>query len=574
MTITSYAQNFEDVMLWRALRHVERGCYIDVGAQDPIIDSVSLGFYERGWRGIHIEPSQHYASLLRQSRPDEVVIQAAASVKRGLLTLHEFPGTGLSTLAADIAKSHEGSGHLARDVLVPCITLADVFSGCCAKEIHWLKIDVEGGEEQVLLGWGDAPQRPWIIVVEATLPGTQEQSHHSWEPLLLAKGYLFAYFDGLSRFYVSDAHVDLLDLFAVGPNVFDGFTFSGTATSSFCASLTQTIQVLDEKLQEARRELARVSREFKLARAWVDAPQGTRRDVVLISDPRQIELSADEQGVWDATLDAADRVSTDQASDHEAEIDRLRTVLHAKLLVLSGQLRVKREQLSGSERELSLLREHLSSAQSALTAALREVESAKGQLDVAEKQTSDILKERTVLQQQVQQLTDSNAWLREETSRIDHELRQVYASRSWRISGPLRQLGRAGRLVIAAAKVPLSGAKRFAASAASLGVRLALSSPRLKSLALRILSSTPRLKQRLRQLAATSEKLPGRGSDEPVEVERQTMVGEGQREDGSVTALINRAGSSVERESQTARSHLYATLLREVSSWTLGRRLS
>ncbi len=39
---TSYAQNFEDVMLWRALKHVSNGYYIDIGAQDPSIDSVSL----------------------------------------------------------------------------------------------------------------------------------------------------------------------------------------------------------------------------------------------------------------------------------------------------------------------------------------------------------------------------------------------------------------------------------------------------------------------------------------------------------------------------------------------------
>jgi hypothetical protein len=45
MSFISYAQNFEDVMLWRALQHVERGFYIDVGANDPTIDSVTKAFY-------------------------------------------------------------------------------------------------------------------------------------------------------------------------------------------------------------------------------------------------------------------------------------------------------------------------------------------------------------------------------------------------------------------------------------------------------------------------------------------------------------------------------------------------
>ncbi len=59
MTFISYAQNFEDVMLWRALKHVENGFYVDVGAQDPVVDSVSLAFYEHGWRGVHIEPTPY-----------------------------------------------------------------------------------------------------------------------------------------------------------------------------------------------------------------------------------------------------------------------------------------------------------------------------------------------------------------------------------------------------------------------------------------------------------------------------------------------------------------------------------
>ncbi|MCZ8377233.1 MAG: hypothetical protein O9342_17815 [Beijerinckiaceae bacterium] len=41
----SYAQNFEDVILWRALRTVEQRHYIDIGANDPVFDSVSFGFY-------------------------------------------------------------------------------------------------------------------------------------------------------------------------------------------------------------------------------------------------------------------------------------------------------------------------------------------------------------------------------------------------------------------------------------------------------------------------------------------------------------------------------------------------
>ena len=77
MSFVSYAQNFEDVMLWRALKHIKNGFYIDIGAQDPIVDSVSFAFYENGWRGVHVEPTAQYSSKLRQARPDEIVEQVA-----------------------------------------------------------------------------------------------------------------------------------------------------------------------------------------------------------------------------------------------------------------------------------------------------------------------------------------------------------------------------------------------------------------------------------------------------------------------------------------------------------------
>ena len=56
MTFISYAQNCEDVLLHRALRSVSKGFYIDVGAGDPELNSVTKAFYDAGWSGINIEP--------------------------------------------------------------------------------------------------------------------------------------------------------------------------------------------------------------------------------------------------------------------------------------------------------------------------------------------------------------------------------------------------------------------------------------------------------------------------------------------------------------------------------------
>ncbi len=229
----SYAQNFEDVLLWRALKHVKQGFYIDIGAQDPNVFSVSRAFYEQGWRGVHVEPVPRYADMLREARPDEEVVQAAIATTESTIPFFDIPDTGLSTGKAAIAAMHERDGRPAREIEVTSIRLATLLDRYGEREIHWLKIDVEDMEREVLESWSPSRVRPWIVVIESTLPLSQEPSFAGWEPLIVDLGYEFAHFDGLNRFYVHVSKRELKGKFEVGVNVFDEFSLD---INSFCAS--------------------------------------------------------------------------------------------------------------------------------------------------------------------------------------------------------------------------------------------------------------------------------------------------------------------------------------------------
>lgn len=256
MSFISYAQNFEDVILWRALKHVKNGFYIDVGAQHPIVDSVSLSFYENGWRGVHIEPTYQYSELLRAERPDETVYKVAIGNRSEPLKLYQFHDTGLSTADEEIAQRHIKSGFNYTEALVPVLSLDALLQQVGVREIHWLKIDVEGLEKEVLDSWMDSSFLPWIVVVESTKPLTQEESYDIWELQLKNKGYSFAYFDGLNRFYLSPQHLELADAFKLPPNIFDEFVFSGTASHTFENLMKVKIQQAEAKAQQAEaREL-------------------------------------------------------------------------------------------------------------------------------------------------------------------------------------------------------------------------------------------------------------------------------------------------------------------------------
>ena len=227
--IVSFAQNFEDVMLWRALGHVRDGFWIDVGAADPYVDSVTHAFSRRGWHGINVEPRADGHARLVRARSGDINLNLAVGAAAGRMVLHAFEDGGLSTLDRAIAARHRAGGRRAAEVEVEVATLAELCRLHAPGAIHFLKIDVEGAERAVLEGADFAAYRPWIVLVEATRPLTQEENAESWEGLMLAAGYRFAWFDGLNRFYVADEHWDALGPhFRLPPNVFDDFVVAGT----------------------------------------------------------------------------------------------------------------------------------------------------------------------------------------------------------------------------------------------------------------------------------------------------------------------------------------------------------
>ena len=189
-------------MLWRALGHVTDGFYVDVGANDPTLDSVTKLFYDAGWHGINIEPVEQWFKKLEKDRPRDLNIKTAAGSKRGKVVLYDLPDTGLCTYDKSIAERHERDrGYKKQTFTVSLTPLTDIFDKHCDGEIHFLKIDFETAELDVIKGLDLQKYRPWIIVVESTLPNLRTENFNDWEAILLGADYNFAYFDGLNRFY-------------------------------------------------------------------------------------------------------------------------------------------------------------------------------------------------------------------------------------------------------------------------------------------------------------------------------------------------------------------------------------
>jgi FkbM family methyltransferase len=222
----SYAQNFEDVILERAFGDVDEGFYVDVGAYDPEHESVTKHFYDRGWSGINVEPLAENWARFVASRPRDTNLQAALGDRDGEAVLNVVAEIGYSSFERSYAERARGDGARCRQRSVPVRRLDTVVGANGVGGAHFLKIDVEGAEAQVLAGWDRRRFRPVVVVVESTVPLSPEPNHASWEPLLLEAGYSFQYFDGLNRFYLRDENPELARCFEVPPNVFDEFVLA------------------------------------------------------------------------------------------------------------------------------------------------------------------------------------------------------------------------------------------------------------------------------------------------------------------------------------------------------------
>ena len=219
LAFVSFAQNAEDLMLWRALRHVARGFWIDAGAADPDDMSITRAFHDRGWTGVNVEPSTHYFDRLRLRRPGDVNLRVALGAQSGSRPFHVIEGTGLSTLDEEIARTHARAGFTVTPSAIEVCTLAEICRWHVHGPIHFLKVDVEGAEAELLAGADWQRYRPWIVLVEATVPLSDKPTEHGWEPILLAADYRFVWFDGLNRFYVAREHEAVLaPAFHVPPN--------------------------------------------------------------------------------------------------------------------------------------------------------------------------------------------------------------------------------------------------------------------------------------------------------------------------------------------------------------------
>jgi hypothetical protein len=96
---------------------------------------------------------------------------------------------------------------------MPVTTLKELCRQHAPPVFEFLKVDVEGAEQEVLLNGDWRSFRPKVVVVEALAPYTLAPAWPAWEPFLAKHGYRYVWFDSLNRYYLAEEASELARCF-------------------------------------------------------------------------------------------------------------------------------------------------------------------------------------------------------------------------------------------------------------------------------------------------------------------------------------------------------------------------
>jgi FkbM family methyltransferase len=196
LTKSSWAGQGEDLLVEAICRllAIAKPTYLDIGAFDPIGDSNTYLFYQRGSRGVLVEPNPALCERLRKVRRRDTVLMAGIGpTDRSEADYYVFPnGPQSNTFSKDQAEAlvaKHGDRLAALKVMkMPMLginrVIAEHFSGYAP---DFLSIDTEGLDLTILEMLDFGRFRPAIVCAETQCDVTKAGSEII--TLMHSKGY-------------------------------------------------------------------------------------------------------------------------------------------------------------------------------------------------------------------------------------------------------------------------------------------------------------------------------------------------------------------------------------------------
>jgi len=217
----SYGSYGEDALLNGVMQHLswvmntnlfDKKTYLDVGAFHPVMYSNTFFLHRRGWTGTLVDPNPHYNQVIKETRPNDLLLNYAVEVESGekeFYVFADYDSSNTTSLEYAERKVKSQRTDIAVVKTVQAKTIDEIVNMHISyfKEIpFFMSIDIEGKDLDVISTYSSSVKIPFIMIEDIS------NSIFSDSPIrkaLEGKGYLpiattvltTLYVDSESKYY-------------------------------------------------------------------------------------------------------------------------------------------------------------------------------------------------------------------------------------------------------------------------------------------------------------------------------------------------------------------------------------
>jgi FkbM family methyltransferase len=200
--LPSFSQVGEDMIvnfLFKSLE-IPNPSYLDIGVNHPVNGNNTYFFYQRGSRGVCIEPDPILFGLIKQKRKHDTIINCGIGLnEQELAPFYIFPGkySAWNTFSQDEAKIRENeSGITIKEIKVPLRSINQIIAENFKSYPNYISIDVEGLDLEILESFDFEKFKTEVFCVETIVFSTSNKGGkiNDIGEFMKSKGY-FVYAD-------------------------------------------------------------------------------------------------------------------------------------------------------------------------------------------------------------------------------------------------------------------------------------------------------------------------------------------------------------------------------------------
>ncbi len=212
----SFSQTGEDIIveiILNTIGYTKNINYCDIGANSPWKLSNTAKFYfknKRDYTGVLVEPDPFLAKFLKSKRKNDIIVNKGIKSQEEDLTELDFfimDSKTLNTFSNEEASYYESLGYKVNEVKsVEVVDINSLFeSYFINKQIHFLSIDVEGLDYQILKSLDFKRFKPICICIETINFVTEGMAQKDDRIInfLLSNGYFEYAFTGINSIFVN-----------------------------------------------------------------------------------------------------------------------------------------------------------------------------------------------------------------------------------------------------------------------------------------------------------------------------------------------------------------------------------